>query len=120
MQSMSSCLFFLSLTLKVMAVAEALTRYTNAHSFLCIFYMILAPFKICGNAFPNKCELKTEAIYKCKGPLSKPELVSECGRVEICDNEGPAAECVRNKCLCYADEIGKAVSVRAFQNCFTV
>ncbi|KAF9339287.1 hypothetical protein BGZ91_006466 [Linnemannia elongata] len=72
--------------------------------------------KICGSAFPNKCELKAEAIYECKGPMTKPELISECGRTERCDNEGPAAKCDTNKCFCYADEIGKTKCGSEFPN----
>ncbi|KAK3826752.1 MAG: hypothetical protein J3R72DRAFT_479280 [Linnemannia gamsii] len=67
--------------------------------------------KICGSAFPDKCQLTKDALYKCGAALAKPELISNCERDERCDNEGAEAQCVPNLCHCYAGELGKKVRI---------
>ncbi|KAG0282572.1 hypothetical protein BGZ96_000332, partial [Linnemannia gamsii] len=70
--------------------------------------------KICGSTFPEKCRLAKEAIYKCTASTTKPELVSNCGRKELCDDVGSEAVCKPNQCLCYTEDIGKKVCGNEF------
>ncbi|KAG0228168.1 hypothetical protein BGX31_006705 [Mortierella sp. GBA43] len=64
---------------------------------------------ICGSDFLDSCGYDSTAIYKCSGPLAKPELIEECEEGLHCAYEEEGATCHSDLCHCQAEDIGKQV-----------